>query len=235
MKKILIAGLIVLLTACGNEEPITRIVFAEMDSTTEPYMSRAIITPDFLRMDYNKDDDDFILFERKSGIIYSVVHEEKNIVVVKPRDIDVKSPVGLEVEVVKGVLDKDIPTVEGKKPEYFQYKVNGKVCYETISVPGLLSFANKVHKQYLKTLAGEHARILTKIPADQLDACDLAANIYHYQMKFENGFPINEWHSEYSNGYKRQMVDFEEGYKVNPELLKLPEGYNRYSPSDMTG
>ena len=235
MKKILIFGFAILLSACGKDEPVTRIVFAEMDISTEPYMSRAIITPDFLRMDYNKDDDDFILFDRKSGIIYSVVHGEKNIVVVKPLEVSIEPPIELSVEVVKGTLDKDIPEVEGKKPEYFQYKVNGKVCYETITVKGLLPFANKVHKQYLKTLAGEHARVLTQIPADQLDACDLAANIYHYQMKFDNGFPINEWHGEYSNGYRRQVVDFEEGFKVAPELLKLPEGYNRYSPSDMTG
>jgi len=235
VKRLLVLSLVVLLTACSEEEPVTRIVFAEMDSASEPYMSRAIITPDYLRMDYNKDDDDFILFERKTGIIYSIVHGEKNIVVVKPLAVNIKTPIELNIEVVKGELDKDTPSVEGKIPEYFQYKVNGKICYETISVPGLLPFATKVHKQYLKTLAGEHARVLSHIPADQHDACDLSANIYHYQMKFENGFPINEWHGEYSNGYKRQMVDFEEGYKVNPELLKLPEGYNRYSPSDMTG
>lgn len=235
MKRLLILSLVIFVTACSKEEPITRIVFAEMDSSTEPYMSRAIITPDFLRMDYNKDDDDFILFERKSGIIYSIVHGEKNIVVVKPQDVVVKTPIELNIEVVKGAIDKETPTVDGKKPEYFQYKVNGQICFETISVPALLPFATRVHKEYLKTLAGEHARVLTHIPADQHNACDLAANIYHYQMKFENGFPINEWHGEYSNGYKRQVVDFEEGYKVKPELLKLPEGYNRYSPSDMSG
>lgn len=235
MKKILLLGMASLLTACSGEEPVTRIVFAEMDNSSQPYMSRAIITPDYLRMDYNKDDDDFILFERKSGIIYSIVHGEKNIVVVKPQDVTVETPIELNVEVVKGELDKDVPSVDGKTPEYFQYKVNGQVCYETISVSGLLPFATKVHKQYLKTLAGEHARVLTHIPADQYNACDLAANIFHYRMKFENGFPINEWHGEYSNGYKRQVVDFEEGYKVNPELLKLPEGYNRYSPSDISG
>ena len=235
MKKLILVSLVMFITACGDNEPVTRIVFAEMDSSTQPYMSRAIITPEFLRMDYNKDDDDFILFERKTGIIYSIVHGEKNIVVVNPQEVTVKSPVELKIEVVKGAVEKDTPTVDGKSPEYFQYKVNGETCFETISVPNLLPFATKVHKQYLKTLAGEHGRILNAIPADQHNACDLAANIYHYEMKFENGFPINEWHGEYSNGYRRQVVDFEENFEVNPELMKLPEGYNRYSPSDMAG
>lgn len=235
MKRLLMLSLTVLLTACSEEEPVTRIVFAEVDDSNQPYKSRAIITPEYLRMDYNKDDDDFILFERKSGIIYSIIHGEKNIVVVNPIDVNIQSPIELSVEVIKGEVDKDVPMVDGKKAEYFQYKVNGQICYETISVPGLLPFATKMHKLYLKTLAGEHSRVLSHIPADQHNACDLASNIYNYQMKFENGFPINEWHGDYSNGYKRQVLDFEEGYKVDPELLKLPEGYNRYSPSDMTG
>ena len=233
MRKSLLLMTLLLLSACGQKEPVTRIVFAEVDNANEPYMSRAIITPEFMRIDYNKDEDDFILFERKSGIIYSVVHKEKNIIVVMPSEITAASPLKLDVEVVKGQLDKSVPDVEGKTPEYYQYKVNGQLCYETISVPGLLPFASKVHKEFLKTLAGEHARIVNEIPADQHDACDLAATIYHYGMKFDHGFPINEWHGEYTMGYKRQVVDYEEGFTYDPALMLLPQDYKRYQPEDI--
>jgi hypothetical protein len=211
------------------------IQFAETEQDIQPYMTRTIITPEFMRFDYNKDDDDFILFDRKSKMIYSVVHQDQTIVTVEPREVKVESPIKLDFVVEKGVLGEEVPEVEGRKPEYYRYKVNGQVCYETISVKGLLPDATRAFRDYLKTLSGEHARILPRTPADMQDPCDLATNIYDYGRQYDYGFPINEWHGEYNNHYKRQLVSYEKGFEADPKLFQLPEGYHRYKPEELAG
>ena len=235
MKRILIFVLMALASGCSKDEGNTMILFAETEQDIQPYMTRTIITPEYMRFDYNKDDDDFILFDRKSKVIYSVVHQDQTIVTVEPREVKVESPINLDFVIEKGVLGEEVPNVEGTKPEYYRYKVNGQVCYETISVKGLLPDATSAFRDYMKTLSGEHARILPRTPADMQDPCDLATNIFDYGRQYENGFPINEWHGEYNNHYKRQLVNYEKGYKAKPELFQLPEGYHRYKPEELAG
>jgi len=235
VKRILFLMLLVLTASCGTDKGNMLIQFAEAEKDIQPYMTRTIITPNYMRFDYNKDDDDFILFDRKSKVIYSVVNDDRTIVTVEPREVKVKSPIKLDFSVEKGVLGEEVPNVEGKKPEYYRYKVNGKVCYETISVKGLFPDASNAFRDYLKTLSGEHARILPRTPADMQDACDLAANIYYYGRMYDHGFPINEWHGEYNNHYKRQMVNYDTDYKPDPKLFELPKGYHRYKPEELAG
>lgn len=235
MKRFMLLWLLVLTAACSKGNGNLMIQFAETEKDIQPYMTRTIITPEYMRFDYNKDDDDFILFDRKSRIIYSVVNSDKSIVVINPQEVKVKSPIKLDFSIEKGKLGKDVPEVEGKTPEYYRYLVNGQVCYETISVKGLFPDASKAFREYLKTLAGEHARILPRTPADVQDPCDLAANIYNYGSLYDKGFPINEWHGAYSNHYKRQMINFVRDYKPDPKLFELPKDYHRYTPEQLAG
>jgi len=227
--------LLVLAAGCSKDKGNIMIQFAETEKDIQPYMTRTIITPDYMRFDYNKDDDDFILFDRKTKVIYSVVNDDQTIVTVEPQEVTVKSPIKLDFSVEKGVLGEEVPNVEGKKPEYYRYKVNGKLCYETISVKGLFPDASIAFRDYLKTLSGEHARILPRTPADMQDACDLAVNIYYYGRMYDNGFPVNEWHGEYNNHYKRQMVNYDTDFKPDPKLFQLPAGYHRYKPEELAG
>ncbi|MBD3671446.1 MAG: hypothetical protein HUJ29_11810 [Gammaproteobacteria bacterium] len=233
MKKIFLLGFLLLLGACGKQETNTMVLFAEAEQGIEPYMTRTIVTPDYMRIDYNQDDDDFILFDRKTGIIYSVVHENETIVSVKPSKVDAESPMELDFNIEKGVLGEDVPDIDGETPAYYRYTANGEVCFETISVEGILPDVATVYREYLKSLSGEHARILPTVPAGMQNACDLATNIFAYGRQYEKGFPINEWHGEYNNHYKRQMIEYKTNIEVEPELFKLPESYHQYSPAEI--
>ncbi|MBD3610807.1 MAG: hypothetical protein HUJ30_09685 [Gammaproteobacteria bacterium] len=230
MKKLILIGLLALLAGCDNSDEHVKILFAEVENGIEPYTSRTIISPDFMRIDYNEDDNDFILYDRKTKTVYSIVNGDQSIVVIAPREHDTKSPIKLNLAIEAGKLGKDAPTVDGKQPKHFIYTVNNKVCYDTISVEGLLPVVGEIYSDYLATLAGEHARILPVTPADLQNGCDLANNIFAIGRQFEKGFPINEWHGEYNNGYKRQLIDYQTGYKADPKLFKLPENYRRFTP-----
>lgn len=101
-----------LLAACHpGKETATAVYFNEVERGAEPYTTRMLITPQFLRIDYGIDNDDFILLDRKHPAIYSVNHDDRTILVIEPLPIALPAPQQFvhETEQDKG----DIPPIDG--------------------------------------------------------------------------------------------------------------------------
>ncbi|RMG57761.1 MAG: hypothetical protein D6717_04245 [Gammaproteobacteria bacterium] len=233
-----------LLSACGEEAPVnvsgktadassphetqtvkaTVMHFREAEPGIEPYTSRMIVTPDFLRMDEGRDEGDYLLYDRRTRGIHSVTHEDRTVLDIPFHEVGITPPYALE-RVKKQSVDEAAPTVGGRKPVQQKDFVNARLCMETVSAPGLLDDARKALREYREALAGEQARNLYKTPKELQDPCMLSNLIFHPGKGLEEGFPLYERNEA---GATRELLDFERDKAVSTALFELPKGYRHY-------
>lgn len=211
------------------EQRAIMLLYQVTEPGLKPYPSRIIVTSDYMRMDDGEAQGDFLLFNRRSDIVYSVTHSDGTILEIHPRPVTVKSPLPLQMAATEVAADKGMPQVGGGLPHHYRLTVNGKLCYQVIAVQGLLDDAVQALRAYRKVLAGENARVLPHIPQDMSDPCDLALNTFapDWQLKF--GLPIREWNPQ---GKGQQLIDFNADYVAAPSLFVLPHGFRHYTPED---
>lgn len=217
-----------LIVACSKSQPgPLMLLYSEAEHNVEPYLSRTIITDQFVRMDYNVDDEDFILFDRKAEKIYSVNHSDKTVMEIGKRPVDIESPIALNLSEGARAIEEDAPKISGHPLRHIQLMVNDVQCMDLMVAEKLLPRASQAMQEYLTLLSGEHARILPAIPADMHEPCDLAQHIYAPTRQYSQGFPILERHK---TGYSRTLLDYQEDYEPAKGLFDLPKDYRRYTP-----
>ena len=59
------------------------LVWQEQEPGIAPYPNRMLITADHLRSDDGEDDGDYLLFDRRAGILYTVSHDRRTLLVMK--------------------------------------------------------------------------------------------------------------------------------------------------------
>jgi len=215
---------------------------ADVDSTLllyqarEPgvgsYPSRILITDRYVRMDDGKDKGDYLVFDRKSRLISSVVHDDKTVFEIPPREVKQEPPMVLKrrAEQVKMKDGSPMPMVAGKQPQQHQLFVNDKLCYNVVVVPGLMDDAVAALRDFRQVLAGEHAKTLPRIPADMQEPCDLALNTFYAGWQLQFGLPIQEWDEA---GKGQVLMDYKEGFAVDEALFTLPQGYQHYTSDNL--
>jgi len=218
------------LAACSGSEPSPQtlgpnraelILFQDEEKDIQPYLTRVIVTDDFMRIDDGHDGSDFVLFDRNKQVVFNVVHGDQSILVVRAKPVTVKSPLKLTLDAHR--MDyPDAPSIGGKSPVQYDLFVNGKVCTHVVAVPGLLEPAVAAMREFRRTLSGQHAENLPKTPVDMLDPCFLADDVFHPGRVLQYGFPLRQWAA---NGKKRSLMDFKTDFKADPKLFVLPEGY----------
>jgi hypothetical protein len=209
--------------------PATVLWFDEREPGVEPYRTRMIVVRDFVRMDDGADTDDFVLFDRRTGTIHSVSHEDRTVLEVPAREVQREPPYELELTEFRQPQE-DAPKIAGRTPEHLVFNVNGQTCYEVVAVPDLLEDAVVALRQYHRSLAGEQAQTLDWTPPEMQTPCMLANVVFHPARHLAYGFPIQEW--DY-RGYVRALSDYREGVTVEADLFRLPEDYRRYRLEDI--
>ncbi len=222
--------LFILLPGCGHQSSSktsseTAQVFyfrEQQDSGTEPYVSRMIVTPDFLRVDEGKASDDFLLYDRKKNSVISVTHGSKSYY---RFDRMGKRPDPSGRPAMKTVDNSagDMPAVAGIKPVYKTYYANDARCRDVVSLPGFKADAVAAMRGFLSVMADQHRATLANTPKQMRGSCMLANFIYAPVAFLDEGFPLKEW--DY-RGYRRTLVDFREE-PVDPALFVIPESYER--------
>lgn len=202
--------------------PAVRLVQRIWEWGNEPYLSRMIVTPAYLRIDGGADWDDFILYDRVSGVVYSVAHANHTVLVVKPKTVPPQPP-------IPAVLRWERLSGEAEVPAHYRIFVNNSQCYDVRAVAGLLEDAVKAMAGYRVTLAGQHAEALAALPSDLMDPCDLAINIFDPTAQLRWGVPVTEWDTR---GYRSDLLDYETGFVVPAALFALPADYERFSPGE---
>lgn len=233
IKVLLISFTIVTLVSCSKQEPDNyayKITFMEQEQFVEPYPTRVIVTPEFVRFDDGKGSEDFILFDRKMSVIHSVNSDEESVMSVHKKDSKAESPIKLNLTEKDLGEMKDAPEISGEKPRHYQLLVNDKVCNDVIAVKGLLPAAVKALNEFSILMASDSKMTLSSTPADMLNACDLAQDTFAPSRVLKFGFPVQTMGRR---DYARTLVDFDEKYILDKKLFELPEKYKRYSVQEL--
>lgn len=214
--------------ASQGSEQATVLYFTEVEQGTDSFQTRMIVTPQHLRIDSGIDGEDFILFDRKSPAIYSVNRSDRTVLIIEPMKISLSPPKAFEHTVKK---DSDsYPDVGGKAVVHYQLSTNQALCYDVFAADGLLPNATQALREYALTLAGEQADAMKLVPKEMQSGCDLANNIFLPARHLEYGFPVRQ---EDMTGRIRQLTNYEQNYRADPQLFVLPEDYRRYRTRDM--
>ncbi|HEA26413.1 MAG TPA: hypothetical protein ENH92_04755 [Ectothiorhodospiraceae bacterium] len=218
---------LILATSLQAEEllKVTIVKYQIIEADIEPYISRMMITDDQMRMDDDEDQGNYLLFSRQTGVIESVNHSEQSIFVINPKGVSAEPPFELKQKTAEIPLS-DVPAIDGKIPQQFHLSVNGELCQTVVSVAGLLDGVLSAWRKFRHVLAGEHAAMLSYIPADQQQGCDLALNTFAPTWFLDFGLPIQ---SQEVTGKNMILVDYTIAEQVDSRLFSLPDGYQRYS------
>lgn len=225
MKRIIALLAITLLAGCQQAPSSHLIIFMENEQGIEPYQTRIISTADYLRFDDGKGSEDYVIFNRKEQKIYSISTAQQSIMMIEKKQHDLKPPMELNYTVKDLGVMENAPTIKGKAPHHFQYYTNDRLCLDVVSLPGLMDDALAGMREFHSVLATDSATTFGAMPADMHDPCEISLSTFAPVRHLQKGFPIQEWKA----GYSRSLVNYQDDYKPDPQLFKLPEDYFRYT------
>lgn len=233
IKRLLMFVCLFMPVPASHSEPVTPAAvlhFVEKESGGESHRTRMIVTAGFLRMDEGAGDADFVLFDRADGTLYSVTGSDRQILVIPPRPVDVKSPVKLTHKVESDAAA--FPAVGTHKVSHYELLTNGKRCYDLYAAAGLMPEAVVALRQYREVLAGQQAKTLPMMPLEMQTACDLANNIFLPARHLEHGFPVRLVDM---TGKVVELVDYNTKFSATAEMLRLPADYKRLTIEELSG
>ena len=225
----LVYFLLTSLVACSEPTtPAAVLYFVEHESGAEPYRTRMIITAGFIRMDGGAGSEDFLLFDRADGTIYSVSSGDKQILIIRPRPVEIKPPAKFEHRVV---TDKaTFPSVGEYKVIHYELFTNNERCYDLYAAKDLLPAAVVALREFRVILAGQQAVTLSVTPPEMQSACDLANNVLLPTRHLEYGFPVRLIDM---TGKLMELVDYKTDFRATAAMLRLPAGYKRLSLEEL--
>ena len=216
-------GLLFSAALTGAELKAQLLVYRVAEPGNQPYISRLLVTPEYLRLDQGQQDPGFILLDRKARIIFSVNSEERRILVIEPPRQERKLPSSLRLSENRQ-LEADMPQVAGKTPEYWQFLVNARLCRSAVVVPGLLPQANAAYAEYLDLLAYQQQETQAAMPAELQDPCETAIHVYAPLAVLDKGLPLREWHE---SGWRQELLDFQYEFNISSDSFELPADYQK--------
>ena len=227
--------LLFLASAChdnkaGNRPYSLYLLFAEEEAEVDPYQTRVLLTPDYLRFDEGEGSSGYVLFDRRQKTIYSVADETRTIIIVEPKTHDIKPPFELQLAKLELNDMPDAPHIGGERPRHYQYKSRGELCYETLSVPGLLPEYIQAKQEFNQVLANDSAQTLLATPADLQNGCEMAKNTFVPNRHLELGFPLRLWKKD---EYSKTLLDFKKDYAIDAKLFTLPEDFQRMTMDEI--
>lgn len=230
-RRFILLACLLLLAPISCSEPTTPaavLYFVEHEPGAEPYRSRMVITAGFLRMDGGTDSEDFLLFDRADGTIYSVSSADRQILVIRPRPMDAKLPANLEHKVVRD--NTAFPSVGAHKVIHYELLTNGKRCYDLYAAAELMPEAVAALRQYREVLAGQQAKTLPMTPPEMQAACDLTNNVFLPARHLAHGFPVRLVDM---TGKTIELVDYNAEFRATAAMLKLPADYKRLTIEEL--
>ena len=217
------------LPATAAQENTTRVSmlsYEEQEAGTDLYPVRVLVSPDFLRLDDGYAESDFVLLDRREKTIFSISHEGQSIMVIENSPNDAVLPTDIDLTVNR-TPDKEAPMIAGNQPEHLQYLANGKTCFQSVTVSGVLETAVAAMTEYAELLADRQLNNMQAVPLNMQTPCFLSRYAYAPAWHLQYGLPLQEWDS---SGYTKSLVDFSDDEVMPLTLFELPDGYARFSP-----
>lgn len=238
MIKYFLVSTVFLVCACDRQSPqpeavtqenvtqVSMLSYEEQEAGTDLYPVRVLVSPDFLRLDDGYAESDYVLLDRQEKTIFSVSHEDQSVMVIENEPNDANLPADLKLTVIRN-MDRKAPEIAGNQPEHLQYFANGEICFQSVSVSGVMESAVTAMVEYAKLLADRQLNNMQLVPLNMQTPCFLSRYAYAPARQLQYGLPLQEWDS---SGYTRSLVDFSDAEVMPLTLFKLPEGYQRFSP-----
>lgn len=224
MQKILTLTALLMWSAGAAAVQTGLLVYQVWEEGIEPYVSRVMVTEDYVRLDEGSDVAGFTLFDRRQEILYNVQVEDRTILVMNAElPVDEDSPGLILSEEVE--TDETAPRVAGVQPKQVRLFANGELCNEMVVIEGVMDEALEGLRELKVSLARIQAATLEATPLDMRTPCDLAANLYAPERVLDFGLPLQER----STGRSQSLVDFSAGHEADESLFRLPAGFSRRS------
>jgi hypothetical protein len=224
MRKILMLAvtLSAVIPAMADTVAADLLVYRVSEVGTEPYFSRVLVTPRHVRMDEGSDDAGYTLFDRTERVFYNVDPADQTVLVIDPPLSRSQPPMPLEL------TEEPSPVVppaslDGVALKGYHLLANGVLCSELQAAPGLLSAAVDALAEFYDRLSYQHAVAIPGMPADLLEACDLAQNVFAPRRSYGFGLPV----TERSARVDRQLVDHGAAVPASDGLFEVPPDYRR--------
>jgi hypothetical protein len=226
---LIVCCLLTALLSCSDPStPAAVLYFVEHEPGGEPYRTRMIVTAGFLRMDDGQDSQDFLLFDRADGSIYSVSSADKQVLVIRLRPVELKPPEKFTHRVVTDTAA--FPAIEGRKVTHYQLLTNEKRCYDLHAAEGLLPGAIVALREYRLILAGQQALTVSMTPTEMQAPCDLANNVFLPVRHLEHGFPVR---LADMTGRTMELVDYKTDFRATADVFRLPAEYKRLTLEEL--
>ena len=185
--------------------------YVDQDPGTPAYLTRVLVTPNFMRMDDGEDAGDFVLLDRRQRKVINVMHGNKMALVFKPGKLPAR-PANWK------------PRLDTRKTERgtheFTLTVEGVVCSEGVAARQPAPDAARAMAELKAVLASMQYRVWKETPATMQHNCDLANQVWESGATLKLGLPLEE--REFTG--RTRKLESETRLPFRPELFRVPEG-----------
>lgn len=206
-----IALLFLLAAASALADDMIEVRYRDQDPGDLPYLTRILVTPDFMRMDGGADEDDFILLDRKARQLFNVMRGNSLAMRFMPAKLPPRPDRWVVVNSVK-------PGPQGTQRYVLQ--VNGQQCLAGVAAPAAQPDAVRAMAELKSVLAATQYGVWLSSPAELQHDCDLANLVWEFERILDLGLPLEE--EEFTG--RRRELEFEGRVPLRPELFDLPPG-----------
>ena len=203
---------------------MVELTYMDQEGAGGGYVTRYLVTERYLRLDFGRDREDYVLYDRKEKRAYNISHEQKEVLMFEAGPIDVKPP--KEWKIKEDILENR------NSQKRVDLIVNGTVCARIAASERFLPDVAKALVEFHEVMAATHAATYVTTPADQRDDCDLARLILAPQRWFQYGMPYDELRS---NGFSRRLLNYQADVAIRPKALEIPENYRIVRFKDLQG
>ncbi len=202
---------------------MTEVTFMDQEARGGGYVTRYLVTPQYLRMDYGQDGDDYVLYDRASMRVYNVTHQDRRVLVIDAGAVNYPKPKAWDV--------REAVTDLGSGRKRIEILVNGSICTRMVVTEKFLPDVGKAMGEMQLALAATQAATFQATPEELRDGCELARHVLETDLWFRHGFAIDLLHH---TGISRRLLNSGE-VPMRPRLFALPEGYARTTLTQMQG
>lgn len=195
---------------------MTEVTYMDQELAAGGFVTRYLVTERFLRMDYGRDRDDYVLYDRREKRAYNINHERHEVLIFEPGLVQVDRPKDWETQ------DDILDNRDAQKK--INLIVNGKVCTRITASERFLPDVAQALMEFQDTMAATHAATYLATPPEQRDPCDLARLVLEPRRWFKYGLSLDELHG---NGFSRRLLNYQDHVAVRPKAFEVPADYSQ--------
>lgn len=203
-------GLLLLGAGVAHAADMAVVRYVDQDPGDPPYLTRILVTSDFMRMDSGEDGGDFVLLDRRQRKVINVMRDNQLAMVFTSGTVPPK-PTGW-----KSRLDTRKAAHGSQR---FSLAVSGVVCSEGVAVRRAPDAARAM-AELKAILAATQYRVWEASPRELQHDCDLANMVWASGATLELGLPLEE--REFSG--RTRKLESESSQPLQPELFRVPDG-----------